>query len=57
MGGMRLKLNLFAKILLLVGVPLLFELGFACGLFVMMQQLDAAATNEHKAREALASLN
>jgi signal transduction histidine kinase len=57
MGGMRLKLNLFAKILLLVGVPLLFELGFACGLFVMMQQLDVAATNEHKAREALASLN
>jgi signal transduction histidine kinase len=52
-----MRLNLFGKALLLVGFPLICELGFTCGLFAMVQQLDLKANNEHHSREALASLN
>ena len=54
---MRLRLNLFGKALVLVGFPLICELGFTCGLFGMMQQLETSSVREHHSREALASLN
>lgn len=54
---MQLKLNLFAKAIILVAFPLLCEIGFTCYLFGMVQQLDQRATAEHHLREAMASLN
>lgn len=54
---MRLRLNLFAKAMILVAFPLVCEIAFTCGLFTMVHQLDQSANNEHQQREALASLN
>ena len=54
---MRVNLKLFHKTLFLVALPLAIEVLFTLSLYGQLQQVEAGAQREHRAREAVASLN
>lgn len=54
---MRFNLRLIHKLLILVAVPLVFELVFGAFLLDVLRQAEEAGAREHRAREAVASLN
>jgi PAS domain S-box-containing protein len=54
---MRLKPKLRHKLLVLVAIPLMVQLGFLFSLLSNLQQAEMSGAREHRAREALASLN
>lgn len=54
---MRLNPRLIHKLLIVVAIPVVFQVGFLMVVMDLLQKAEDAAAREHRAREAVASLN